>query len=216
MSQQVGSEVRVVQGPYFGKIGRLIAVCSVEEARESYGLTHTVTLQLWGPVIERGGGSIVLMEDATPETIERVKASGEPYRIDSGVHPYGFRECELKLFRDSREPFWAIYEEREYAQRCKNVRQRANRACNLWRCHKPDKAVELAQSSHPMNLLLSATDSPRDFKGPRLGLDKCVALCRAAGKTEGQLADLLFHMFFENREVYEVGEITPHCTCTLN
>lgn len=216
MSLQVGSEVRVVQGLYFGKSGRLTAVCSAEEARESYGLTHTVALQLWGPMIVQGDG-IAEIKAATPEAIAIVQASGQPFEIDSGVHQYGFRECELKSLFNSREPFWAIYEEREYAQRYKNVRQRANRACNLWRCHRNEQAVKLAHSCHPLNLLLSALDQPPNFsRTTRLDMEGWLELCRAAGKDERQLADILFHMCFENRKVEEVGGITACCTCTLN
>lgn len=137
-----------------------------------------------------------------------------PMSDDSGMREIALREPELRL--DGQETFWALYVERTAAHHG-NVARRANRACNLWRQHRPAEAIDVAMSCHPINLALAAMIQPRGFRhATRLRLEPLVSLCLNAGKDVRVVTDTMFHLHFENQGVREVCGLTPRCTCMEN
>lgn len=187
---QIGDQVRVVDKghPCFGQVGVFQRIMDAQEVRKQ-GLFPGVT-----------------------HLVEFTLYP--PMMDDSGMRQIALRERDLR--RDGQELFWALYAERKAAHRG-NTARRANRACNLWRQHRPTEAIDTAMSCHTINLTLAAMQQPGGFsRTTRLRLDALVSLLINAGKDRREVADIVFHLYFENKLVHEVCGITPACTCTEN
>lgn len=216
-----GEQMRVIgRGhPNFGEVGEFVRILSAEEAEVGRDPTmnHLVRMRLFEPQLLTGTDtSIVVVRGLSDAAIEEALAHGEKFEIDDGVRGFLFRADELKPLRDAQEPFWSRFlERREVFQRNGNARRRAHRACNCWRNHREEVAAEVARGCHPIDLFLSATN-PVFRRSTRLSTSGYVDLCRASGKDMRDVADVLRHMLFENRQVEEVNELVPSCSCGLN
>lgn len=210
---QIGDRVRVVglSTPYasdhrLGKPGVLKRVFGTDEANELRfpEATHVVALEEWHPHLYAG-----------------VSAADCPIGSDTDfghdpedIHEYLFVPSDLRLERDAREPFWQIYYERWNAHHGE-ARRRANRACNLWRCHQEVKATELARSCHLLNLIFSAMAEPHGWRRSRIGMDDLIELCRAAGKSDREIADFLYHIRLGGRPSETFDGLLLRCTCFI-
>lgn len=124
-----------------------------------------------------------------------------------------FHEHELKPLENSGEAFWTMFHQWQEEHR-KDKRREANCACNLMRNHREEEAGKHAKHCHPINLLLSALDRPPNFRrATRLSLEDYIELCRLAGKDMNEVADILFHLLFENKTPHQIGDVMPVCTC---
>ncbi|MDP3985485.1 MAG: hypothetical protein Q8P82_01860, partial [bacterium] len=132
--------------------------------------------------------------------------------VDALLHSAVY-DTHLKRFEDSQEPFWRNFELMS-ALFYGTTRSDANRVANLMRCHKTKEAVARAKYFRPIHLLMASCDKPPHFRrATRLNLDSYVELCRLSEMNMVEVADILFHMLYENREPQAVNGIMPCCTC---